>query len=68
MFAGAPPKSKDLAAHYRRVAGEKGVAFLDAGAIVRSSAADGFHLDPDAHLALGRAIAAAIARLPIPAA
>lgn len=67
MFAGAPPKSHELARHYRNVAAERGVHFLDAGSVIESSAADGFHLDPDAHAALGRAVAAEIAELTIPA-
>lgn len=65
MFAGAPPKSHEMAAHYARVAETKGVNFLDAGSVIRSSTFDGFHLDPDAHAALGKAVAAAIGRLGI---
>ena len=42
----------------------RGVRFLDAGTVIRSSSVDGFHLDPDALLALGSAIAAAVATLP----
>jgi lysophospholipase L1-like esterase len=68
MFAGAPAKSRELAAGYRRVAAEAGVRFFDAGGVIQSSTADGFHLDPDAHAALGRALAAEIGRLPMRAA
>ena len=68
MFEGAPPKSRELARHYRNAATERGAHFFDAGNVITSSAVDGFHLDPDAHLTLGRAIAAEIAKLPIPAA
>lgn len=60
MFAGAPAKSRDLAKHYAAVAAERCVRFLDAGTVIKSSAHDGFHLDPEAHLALGRAVAAEI--------
>ncbi|MEX2319218.1 MAG: SGNH/GDSL hydrolase family protein [Bauldia sp.] len=60
MFAGAPAKSRDLAMHYAAVAAERAVRFLDAGAVIKSSAHDGFHLDPEAHLALGRAVVAEI--------
>ena len=63
MFAGAPSKSKEMAKHYRKMAETAGVLFLDAGAVIESSLVDGFHLDPDAHLVLGRAIAAAVARM-----
>jgi len=65
MFDGAPPKSRELARHFRNVAAERGVHFLDAGAVITSSAVDGFHLDPDAHAALGRAIAAEVGKLMI---
>ncbi len=63
MFAGAPPKSHEMAAHFARVAREKGIRFLDAGSVIRSSAVDGFHFDPDAHAALGKAMAAEIAAI-----
>jgi lysophospholipase L1-like esterase len=65
LFAGAPLKSRELARHYQRVATETGVRFFDAGTVVQSSEIDGFHLDPDAHAVLGRAIAAQIAQLPV---
>jgi lysophospholipase L1-like esterase len=64
MFAGAAAKSRDLARHYQAVAAERGVRFLDAGMVIKSSAHDGFHLDPDAHVALGRAVATEIGGLP----
>jgi len=57
MFAGAPPKSREMAGHYRRVAKAMGAEFFDAGTVVESSAVDGFHLDPEAHRILGAAIA-----------
>lgn len=60
MFAGAPAKSRDLTKHYAAVAAERGVRFFDAGTVVTSSRHDGFHLDPEAHAALGRAVAAEI--------
>lgn len=65
MFAGAIPKSKELAPHYQRVAKEKGVHFLDAGKVIKSSKVDGFHFDPDAHAALGKAVAAAVLKLKV---
>lgn len=60
MFEGAQPKSKLLAGAYKTLAEERGVEFFDAGSVIRSSTFDGFHLDPDAHAALGKAIAAEI--------
>ena len=65
MFAGAIPKSKQMAAHYKRVAAEKGVRFLDAGKVIKSSKVDGFHFDPDAHAALGKAVAAEILKMKV---
>jgi lysophospholipase L1-like esterase len=63
MFAGAPEKSAAMAKYYRAIADERGVGFLDAGTVIRSSEADGFHLDPDAHAALAKAVADGIAKL-----
>jgi lysophospholipase L1-like esterase len=63
MFVGAEAKSRDIAKHYRAMATTAGVHFLDAGTVIRSSAVDGFHLDPDAHLALGRAVAAEVTKI-----
>jgi lysophospholipase L1-like esterase len=63
MFAGAYEKAQEFATRYAAVAREKGVHFLDAGSVVTSSAYDGFHLDPEAHLALGRAVAAKVAEI-----
>jgi lysophospholipase L1-like esterase len=63
MFAGAFEKSADMAKHYKAVAELHGVAFLDAGTVIKSSAHDGFHLDPDAHAGLAKAVAAEIAKL-----
>jgi lysophospholipase L1-like esterase len=64
LFAGAPPKSREMARHYAAVAAERGVRFFDAGTVIASSKHDGFHLDPDAHAGLGRAIAGLIRALP----
>lgn len=67
MFAGGHEKSLQLPPLYAAVAAEHGAAFLDAGTVIRSSAFDGIHLDPDAHEALGRAIAEALRALGLPA-
>jgi lysophospholipase L1-like esterase len=63
MFTGAPAKSADMPRHYREAAEARGVRFLDAGTVARSSEVDGFHLDPDAHDAIARAVAGVIAGL-----
>jgi lysophospholipase L1-like esterase len=57
MFDGAVAKSKKLGEHYRRVADERGCAFLDAGTVIVSSNVDGIHFDPPEHAELGRAVA-----------
>ncbi|MEO8668572.1 MAG: SGNH/GDSL hydrolase family protein [Bauldia sp.] len=62
MFAGDAAKSKDMAKHYRAVAALHGVGFLDAGSVAKSSKIDGFHLDPDAHAAIGKAVAKRLRR------
>jgi lysophospholipase L1-like esterase len=62
MFAGAAPKSKEMAKHYRAVAELHGVGYLDAGKVAKSSKVDGFHLDPAAHAAIGKAVAEALRR------
>jgi lysophospholipase L1-like esterase len=57
LFEGDFDKSAQLAARYAAIAKRYGVHFLDAGSVAKSSAVDGFHLDPDAHRAIGRAVA-----------
>lgn len=57
MLAGGYEKSLLFGTVYAAMAKENGVAFLDAGALIRSSAFDGLHLDPDAQITLGRAVA-----------
>lgn len=64
LFDGAVEKSRHLAAELAKVAEAAGARFFDAGSVIRSSTVDGFHLDPDAHVKLGRAIAAAITGAP----
>lgn len=63
IFAGGREKSLQLARAYETVAKEHGVAFFDAGTVIRSSAFDGIHLDLDAHAALGAAVAEKLAGL-----
>jgi lysophospholipase L1-like esterase len=63
LFAGAPAKSHGIAKAYKAVADEHKVHFLDAGSVAKSSAFDGFHLDPDAHAAIGKAVADQVRRI-----
>jgi lysophospholipase L1-like esterase len=58
MFEGAKPKSERFAAHYWRVAQEKGCAFMDTGQVIVSSDLDGIHFEPGEHRKLGMAVAA----------
>lgn len=60
MLEGGRAKSLRLADEYARMADAMEVHFFDAGSVVVSSEADGFHLDADAHGALGRALAEAV--------
>ena len=62
-FAGAEAKAKRFPMLYRRLADTLGCAFLNAQDHVQTSRMDGLHFDAANHLALGRAIAAAVAGL-----
>jgi lysophospholipase L1-like esterase len=62
MFAGGHEKSLGLAKHFRAMAKRERVGFFDAGSAIKSSKVDGFHLEPEAHARLGRALAAEIAK------
>lgn len=57
MFDGSPSKSLLLGQHYRTVAGEYNVAFLDTASVIRSSDIDGIHFEHEEHAKLGRAVA-----------
>lgn len=63
MFIGAQAKSREMADQYRALAKERGVDFFDAGSVIESSKHDGFHLDPEAHAALGKAIAVEVGKV-----
>ena len=62
-FLGAAARSQGLAQRYQALAAARGIGFFDAGQVIKVSAQDGIHFEPDAHAALGRAVAQAIARL-----
>ena len=57
LFGDSVALSKKLAPLYRQLAKEIGVAFLDAGTVVTSSAVDGIHFEPAEHLKLAHALA-----------
>jgi lysophospholipase L1-like esterase len=59
MFEGGTEKSHLLGKRYREVAEREGVAFLDAGAVIRCSDLDGIHYEADQHELLGRSVAKA---------
>jgi lysophospholipase L1-like esterase len=60
MFEGGTEKSHLLSQRYREIAAQEGVAFLDAGAVIRCSDLDGIHYEADQHALLGRAAAEAV--------
>jgi lysophospholipase L1-like esterase len=57
IFGDTVELSKKLAPYYRQFAKDSGAAFLDAGEIIRTSAADGIHLDAESHRKLAEAAA-----------
>jgi lysophospholipase L1-like esterase len=60
MFEGGVEKSRLLGERFREIARQEGVAFLDAGAVIRCSDLDGIHYEADQHALLGRAAAGAV--------
>src|SRR6202451_2365688 len=60
MFEGGREKSVLLGQPYREVAEREGVAFLDAGQVIRCSDLDGIHYEVDQHEVLGLAVAEAV--------
>lgn len=63
MFQGGEAKSKELGAHFARVAAEKNCPFLDAGSVIVSSPVDGIHFELEEHAKLGRAVAQKVKEL-----
>ncbi|HEY1454628.1 MAG TPA: SGNH/GDSL hydrolase family protein [Roseiarcus sp.] len=59
MFEGGVEKSRLLSQRFGEIAKQEGVAFLDAGAVIRCSDLDGIHYEADQHALLGRAVAKA---------
>jgi lysophospholipase L1-like esterase len=66
VFGGASARSRELGPIYARLAAAAGVPFLDAGKVTRVDGVDSVHLTPDAHAALGKAVAAAAVRMLVP--
>jgi lysophospholipase L1-like esterase len=56
-FVGAEVKANELPRYLAEQAAVLGVGFLDLGDVAAYSAIDGFHLEPDGHAAIGRAVA-----------
>ena len=56
LWSHAIAESKKLADHYRRVAGECGVHFFDAGSVAKADPTDGGHLDTANTRAIGQAL------------
>lgn len=50
-------ESRKFAFYYRHVAEAKNVAFFDAASVAKPSPVDGIHMEPESHLALGKALA-----------
>jgi lysophospholipase L1-like esterase len=63
MYTGGEAKSARLGELYGATARRRGLAFLDAGAFIRSSELDGIHFDAAEHDKLGKAVAAAVSAL-----
>lgn len=62
-FAGAETRQQGMAQHMKQVAQRHGCGFFDAGTVVQVSDTDGVHLDTDAQVALGHAMAAHVKTL-----
>ncbi len=59
----ARERSKRMPAHYAAVAQRCGCGFFDASSVISVCAADGIHLEADAHATLGKALADAVSGL-----
>lgn len=60
VLAGADSRSRRFDAEFSAVAADRGVAYLNAGEVIESSPIDGVHWSPQAHRAVGQAIAASV--------
>ncbi len=66
MFTGGRKKSVALGTALASVAKRQDVAFVDLAAVASVDPLDGIHLNREAHLAIGRAIAQAVGDLAVP--
>ena len=57
IFAGGPEKSRQLAMEFEIIADSLEVHFFDAGSVASCDPIDGFHINREAHAALGLALA-----------
>lgn len=57
IFSGAPQKSRRLALEFEIIADSLEVHYFDAGSVASCDPLDGFHINAEAHRALGIAIA-----------
>ena len=67
IFQGAAAKSQRLAAEYALIAERHETGFLDAGSAFAPHGLDGVHFGADEHAALGRAVAASVMAMGLPA-
>jgi lysophospholipase L1-like esterase len=63
VFGNTVELSRKLPPCYRQLAQECGAAFLEAGKFIKTSPADGIHLEPEEHLKLAAAVADAVKAL-----
>jgi lysophospholipase L1-like esterase len=63
MFQGGVGKSEALAGYYRQVAVGCGCHFMDSGAFVKASEADGVHLDASEQVTLGELLAVRVRKI-----
>ncbi|WP_375261503.1 GDSL-type esterase/lipase family protein [Palleronia sp.] len=59
IFRGATDRCADLPAHMAEIAAVEGAGFFDANTVISTDAEEGVHFGPEAHAALGRALAPA---------
>jgi lysophospholipase L1-like esterase len=57
IFAGAQPKSHQLAHEFEVIADSLEVHFFNAGSVIVSDPADGFHISKESHETLGKCLA-----------
>ena len=63
ILAGADTKSRKFNAAFSAIAANRDVAYFNAGDVIESSPVDGVHWSPEAHKALGQAIASLVVSL-----